>query len=122
MLVRKLVLLSADGILLLAYHGGYLLSDWPWFGYYVMIAWWFAFSWYVFVTPKTTFVPGKINENEKSLPFVGQPHTPRYKQNDCGDSSLIIHSIYYSSASSNHTDSIICSYSETSDSGCGQCD
>lgn len=30
MLFRKLVLLGGACTLLLAYHGGYWLSDWPW--------------------------------------------------------------------------------------------
>lgn len=124
MLFRKLVLLGGGCILLLAYHGGYLLSDWPWLFYYGMIAWGLSFSWYLFITPNAAFVPGTITSNEKSLPIVGQPHTHRYKQNDSGDFSLSLHNIFYSSTSNNHADSIInngadCSYSDTSDSGCG---
>ncbi|HHT5706161.1 TPA: hypothetical protein ACTZGK_004098 [Raoultella planticola] len=124
MLFRKLVLLGGGCILLLAYHGGYLLRDWPWLFYYGMIAWLFSFSWYLFITRNATFEPGTIKNEEKSLPIVGQPQTHRYKQNDSSDSSLIMHSAYYSSTSNNHAESIInngadCSNSGTSDSGCG---
>ncbi|EQC0103619.1 hypothetical protein NGI08_23470 [Klebsiella michiganensis] len=127
MLFRKLVLLGGGLILLLAYHGGYLLRDWPWLFYYGMIAWWFSFSWHLLISRNAALVPGTIKNNEKSLPIVGQPQTHRCRQNDNGDSSLIINSIYYSSTNSNHTDSIInngadCSYSDSSDSGCGGSD
>lgn len=64
MLFRKLVLLGGACTLLLAYHGGYWLSDWPWLFYYALISWWFAFSWYIFITPKAASVPGKNKKKE----------------------------------------------------------
>ncbi|WP_371331076.1 hypothetical protein [Klebsiella quasipneumoniae] len=123
MLFRKLVLLGGACTLLLAYHGGYWLSDWPWLFYYALVSWWFSFSWYIFITPKAPSVPGKNKKKEKSLPIVSQSPTRRYKQNDSDDSSLILHSIYYSSISNVQSDSIInngsdCSYSGSTDSGC----
>lgn len=123
MLFRKLVLLGGACTLLLAYHGGYWLSEWPWLFYYALVSWGGVFSWYIFIHPKAPTVPEKINNNEKSLPIVSQSLTHRYKRNDSDDSSLILHSIYYSSISNVQSDSIInnggdCSYSDTSDSGC----
>lgn len=123
MMFRKLVLLGGACTLLLAYHGGYWLSDWPWLFYYALVSWWFSFSWYIFITPKVPVVPGNINKNEKSLSIAGKPLTHRYKQSDSDDSSLIIHSIYLSSTNNVQSDSTInnggdCSYSDTSDSGC----
>lgn len=99
------------------------LSDWPWMFYYALISWWFAFSWYIFITPKAASVPGKNKKKEKSLPIVSQSPTHRYKQNVSDDSSLILHSIYYSSISNVQSDSIVnngadCSYSDSTDSGC----
>lgn len=38
MLFRKLVLLGGACTLLLAYHGGYWLSDWPWLFYYALVS------------------------------------------------------------------------------------
>ncbi|MDW5979385.1 hypothetical protein, partial [Klebsiella pneumoniae] len=58
MLFRKLVLLGGACTLLLVYHGGYWLSDWPWLFYYALVFWWFSFSWYIFITPKVPVVPG----------------------------------------------------------------
>lgn len=126
MLFRKLVLSGGGCILLLAYHGGYLLRTWPWLFYYAMVAWGVAFSWYFFATPKADLVPEKINKNEKQIPIAGQSQTNRYKQND-SDSSLISHNINFSSTGINHSESIInngsdCSYSDSSDSGCGGSD
>jgi hypothetical protein len=57
MLFRKLVLLGGACTLLLVYHGGYWLSDWPWLFYYALVFWWFSFSWYIFITPKVPVVP-----------------------------------------------------------------
>ena len=107
MLFRKLVLLGGACTLLLVYHGGYWLSDWPWLFYYALVFWWFSFSWYIFITPKVPVVPGNINKNEKSLSIAGKPLTHRYKQSDSDDSSLIIHSIYLSSTSNVQSDSTI---------------
>ncbi|UYB60141.1 DUF6012 family protein (plasmid) [Klebsiella michiganensis] len=44
MLFRILVLLGGACALLLAYHGDYWLSDWPWLFYYALVSWWFSFS------------------------------------------------------------------------------
>ena len=79
MLFRKLVLLGGACTLLLAYHGGYWLSDCPWLFYYALVSWWFSFSWYIFITPKAPSVPGKNKKKEKSLPIVSQYPTRRYK-------------------------------------------
>ncbi|MBD3721887.1 hypothetical protein IE992_31215 [Klebsiella pneumoniae] len=64
MLFRKLVLLGGACTLLLAYHGGYWLSDWPWLFYYALISWWFGFSWYIFITLKQLLFRERIRKGK----------------------------------------------------------
>lgn len=64
MLFRKLVLLGGACTLLLAYHGGYWLSDWPRLFYYALVSWWFSFIWYIFITPKAPLFREKIRKRK----------------------------------------------------------